>query len=216
MRWNPQLLCLALAATVTALTPTVAAVPPAASWEIGPTIRGRNHSVGLPPSPVPFSRGWYFDFPYPHVGAGHVHYVTFDPGPLAGKSRIVVRYRVEAAGNVRFIPRENPSAPATVSLYLQRQGDSWSGGRHEFFRWYAPTRTVTQISPGEHEMIVSLRDPLWTSVRGRPTWQNPAAFEAALAETDRMGLVFGSTEARGHGVYSTGPARFRLISFQVL
>jgi hypothetical protein len=185
-------------------------------WQIGPIIRGRNHSVGMPLQPIPAGRGWYFDFPHPHLGAGHVHYVTFNPGPIAGASRIVVRYRVEAPRGVRFLPREHPQEPATVSLFFQRRGDTWRGrGAFEYFRWYAPPPTVRPLAPGEYEMSVSLNDPRWISVQGRPASTNPEAFRAALAETQSLGLVFGSPSARGHGVYSTGPARFRLISFQL-
>jgi hypothetical protein len=197
-------------------TPAAVVAQPGNTWEIGPHIRGRNYSVGMPLHPAPAGAGWSFDFPYPHAGAGHVHYVTFKPGRLAGASRILVRYRVEAPREVRFVPQEAPAAPATVSLYLQRYGDSWSARRHEFHRWYAPVHTVRVIAPGEHEITVSLGDPSWTSVNGRPVSANPAAFHAALAETERVGLVFGTHGARGHGVFATGPARFRLLSFRIL
>jgi hypothetical protein len=60
-------------------------------------------------------------------------------------------------------------------------------------------------------MTVSLSG--WTSVNGRP---NRTAFEDALVATDRVGLVFGSSSARGHGVFATAPARFTLISFRIL
>lgn len=190
---------------------------PAHMWEIGPIIRSRNLSVGMPLSPTPAGRGWHFDFPYPDVRAGHVHYVTFRSGPLLGKSRIVVRYRVQAPRGVRFVPQEQPQAPATVSLVFQRGGDSWTGrGQYNYFRWYAPPSTVREIAPGEREISVSLDDPNWISINGGRAAANSAAFEEALAETHRVGLVFGSQSLRGHGVYSTGPARFTLISFRVL
>lgn len=197
--------------------PATATAQPAYAWEIGPIDRGRNISVGMPSRPTPAGRGWYFDFPYPREAAGHVHYVTFRPGAIIGKSKIVVRYRVEAARGVRFIARDTPAQPATVSLYFQRRGDNWTGRRqHEFFRWFAPPATVRQIKPGEHEITVSLRDGMWGSVLGKPASANRAAFDSALAQTDRIGLVFGSASRRGHGVYATGPARFTLISFRII
>ena len=67
-----------------------AATPPAQAWEIGPVIRGRNYSVGMPLSPTPARVGWYFDFPNPTANAGHAHYLTFRHGSLAGKRRIVM------------------------------------------------------------------------------------------------------------------------------
>ena len=198
--------------------PTQAIAQAAQAWEIGPIVRGRNSSVGMPPAPTPAGRGWYFDFPFPSEQAGHVHYVTFRPGSLAGKSRIVVRYRVEAASGVSFVPRDRPQEPATVSLYLQRRGDNWSGrGPYQFYRWFAPPSTVKRIQPGVHEMTVSLNDGRWLGVSGgRRAQDNRAAFAAALARTDRVGLLFGSSSRRGHGVYATGPARFTLVSFRII
>ena len=36
----------------------------------------------MPLRPEPAGSGWSFDFPWPDVRAGHVHYVTFRPGAL--------------------------------------------------------------------------------------------------------------------------------------
>jgi hypothetical protein len=190
---------------------------PNAAWEIGPNIRGRNYSAGMPPSPIRAGRGWWFDFPFPSEAAGHVHYVTFKPGSLAGKSKIVMQYRIDAAPGVRFVARDKAQSPATVSLYVQRRGDYWSGtGPYQFHRWFAPPATVRAIAPGVHEMSVSLRDPGWVGVQGKASAANGAAFNAALADTERVGILFGSAGLRGHGVYSTGPARFTLISFRII
>lgn len=194
----------------------IAAVPLAQQWEIGPIIRGKNYSVGMPLQPVATPKGWYFDFPHNSRADGHVHYVTFAPGSLAGKSQIVVRYKVTAARGTRFVPQEHPELPGAVSLFFQRRGDTWSAkGRYEHYRWYAPNHAVQNIAPGVHQMTVSLRDPEWISVFGKNPSENPAAYAAALRDTDRLGLVFGSTAARGHGVFATAPARFELLSFAI-
>lgn len=185
----------------------------AADWDIGPIIRGKNYSVGMPLSPAPSRQGWSFEFPYPDVAAGHVHYLTSRQGPLLGASRIVMRYRIEAARGARFVPREHPDLAGAVSFYFQRAGDSWSGKRHEFHRWYSPT--VTPLRAGVHEVSVRLDDPNWISVFGRPASSNPRAFADALADTDRVGFVFGSSATRGHGVYATAPARFTLLAFEI-
>lgn len=194
----------------------VSAYQSAGTWQIGPIIRMRNYSVGMPLTPTPSGRGWFFDFPYPDAGAGHVHYVTIDRGSFARASGITMRYRIEAAPRVRFVAQENRSAPATVSLFFQRRGDSWSGrGRYEFYRWYAPGSTVREIAPGDHVMTVRFDDPNWVSVNGRPPGVAPEAFRDALADSGGVGIVFGSAGARGHGVFATGTARFRLLSFEV-
>lgn len=193
-----------------------AAAPGSAGWEIGPIIRGKNYSQGMPLRPEPTRTGWQFDFPVGSAAAGHVHYVTFRPGPLSPRSRLVVRYRVDARAGTRFVPQESPELAGTVSLYFQRRGDNWSAkGRYEHFRWYAPDATVREIAPGEQEISVSLDDPGWISVLGRTAGSNPGQLSAALADIDRIGLVFGSSAARGHGVYATAPARFTLLSFQI-
>lgn len=193
-----------------------AAVPEAGDWEIGPIIRGQNYSVNMPLRPAPTPEGWQFRFPAPDAAAGHVHYVTFDPGSLRGKSRITLRYRVDGARGVRFVPQEFPDRPATVSLFLQRRGDSWTArGAYEHFRWYAPIHAVQEIEPGVHEMSVRLDDPRWTSVQGKQAAGNRAAFDQALANIERAGLVFGSQGGRGHGVFATAPARFTLLDFTI-
>lgn len=195
----------------------LASAPPASSWEIGPIIRGKNYSVGMPLQPAPTKNGWFFDFPVGSRDAGHVHYVTFDPGSLTSASRIVVRYKVDAPRGTRFVPQEHPHLPGTVSLFLQRRGDNWSArGRYNHFRWYAPRHSVQEITPGVHEMTVRLDDPQWTAVTGgQKAGDYREAFRAALAQAGRIGLVFGSTAARGHGVFATAPARFELLSFRI-
>ena len=199
-------------------TASQGAVQDAANWEIGPDVRGRNYSVGMPLKPTPRGRsGWSFEFPYPHAGAGHVHAVTFSPGPLSSASKIIMRYRIDAARGVSFAPQETPDQTATVSMYLQRLGDTWSGKRqYEFYRWYAPAQSVREVAPGLHEIVVSLSDPNWTSVQGRSVATNPAGFRNALAETGQVGIAFGSSGRRAHGVYSTGPARFTLVEFRIM
>ena len=193
----------------------VSTAPPASGWEIGPVIRGRNYSVGMPLQPAPAGRGWAFDFP---VGcdSGHVHYVTYNPGSLTGARRLVVRYRVEARPGTRFIPEGMPQLPATVSFVIQRRGDNWSArGDYEYYRWYAPMHSVREIGRGEHEVTIRLDDPMWGSVMGMSAADHPEKFEDALANAARIGLVFGSRSGRGHGVCATDPARFTLLRFSI-
>lgn len=210
---------LLIAAIGIASVATVAssAGPAPSSWEIGPIIRGKNYSVGMPLRPEPTRRGWSFEFPHTTRADGHVHYVTYRPRSLAGKSQIKLRYRVDAAQSTKFVPQEHPHLPGTVSLFLQRQGDNWSAkGRYAFYRWYAPGHSVQQIAPGVHEMTVSLDDPQWVSVLGgRTPASHPTEFEAALENAGRIGLVFGSTSARGHGVFATAQAEFELLLFEI-
>jgi hypothetical protein len=213
MRYFFALIALALAQTGIAAHAT----SPAMDWEIGPIIRGQNYSLNMPLAPMQTEGGWAFNFPNSTKADGHVHYVTFDPGSLRNASLIRVRYRVDARQGTRFVPQEDSHRPGTVSLFFQRRGDNWSArGRYALYRWYAPAHTVQEIAPGIHEMTVRLDDPAWGSVVGGiKAGDRPRAFERSLANASRVGLVFGSTAARGHGVYATAPARFELLDFEI-
>lgn len=211
----------ALALMMTALaviTPAQAqsVYPPAGAWEIGPIINGGNRSVGMPLNPTPARGGWSFDFPNPDAEGGHVHYLTFRHGSLAGKSRITMRYRIEAARGTRFIPVQDPLQPATVSLFFQRGGDRWSGkGRYAFYRWWGPHASLKPVAPGTYDISVSLDDPDWISVWGGKAGENSRAFDDAVDNADRVGFVLGSASLRGHGVFATGRARFTLLDYRV-
>jgi hypothetical protein len=190
-----------------------AALPHPSAWVIGPHIRGRNYSEGVPlhPSPGP-GRGWHIDLPR---APGSVHYVTFRHGPLIGKSRIVMRYRVEADPGVRIEPITAPGSPSMLTLYFQRRGDNWSGRRmFETFRWYATFATQSPITPGEHVMVAPLNGN-WTAIQTSSARTSPAAFRDALADADQVGFVLGGGDGYGHGVFATGRARLVVTDFRV-
>lgn len=197
--------------------PALAALPPAQAWEIGPIIKGRSYSQNMPLRPTAVHDGFRIAFPFPDKAAGHVHYVTFPHGPLAGKSRIVMRYRIEAAPGTRFVPQEYPDREAVLSLYFQQRGDTWTAkGRYETYRWYSPASTVVPLRPGEHVLSVDLEGD-WISVYGKPPAMKPEGFREALANTARVGFTLGTVrDGRGHGVFATGPATLTVTSFDVL
>lgn len=193
--------------------------PPADAWQIGPLIKGRNYSVGMPYSPTPNRRGdgWSFNFPNPSADVGHVHYLTFRSGSLEGKRKIVMRYRIDAAKGTKFVPQQQPNLPGTIRLYFQRQGDKWSGkGRYLWYRWYAPNATVKELSPGTFTLEADLTVNGWVPVSGGERNGRADAFADALAYADRVGFVMGSRSAAGHGVYATDRARFTLLSFDII
>jgi hypothetical protein len=185
----------------------------AAEWVIGPVIRGRNHSEGVPLHPTPRrGGGWQIDLPQRPSG---VHYVTFPHGSLAGKSRIVMRYRIEAAPGVRIVPATAPELPSILTLYFQRGGDNWSGrGRFEAYRWYATFASHMPLKPGEHVITAPLSGN-WTAVQTSSARSSPAAFRDAVANADQVGFVLGGGDGYGHGVYATGPARLIVTDFRV-
>ena len=183
------------------------------AWTIGPIIRGRNYSQGVALHPSPRAGGGFqIDLPR---APGSVHYVTFRHGSLAGKSRIVMRYRIEAAPGVRIQPITAPALPSIITLYFQRGGDNWSGrGPFETYRWYATFASQSPITPGAHEIVAPLGGA-WTAVEASTARTNPAAFRSALAEADQIGFVLGGGDGYGHGVHATGRARLIVTDFRV-
>ena len=189
------------------------AAPPADAWEIGPIIRGKNYSQGMPLRPAAGRDGASFAIPGPSAAQGHVHYLTIPTRPLAGARRITLRYRIDAAPGTRFVPQESPHLPATLSLYFQRAGDGWTM-RQPDWRWYAPTARTMPLRPGTHTVSIGL-DEDWIAMTGPGAHANPRGFRAALTDTARVGFTFGSEGGRGHGVYATAPARFTILDFRV-
>ncbi|NNC48706.1 MAG: hypothetical protein HKO13_09805 [Sphingomonas sp.] len=184
-------------------------------WQIGPILRGRSYSPGMPATAQPYGSGFVIDFPTRRDH--HVHYVTKPVRSLAGARAITVRYRIDAARGARFVPQARPDQAATMSLYFQRGGDNWSGSsRYKYYRWYAPTAKMKTLRPGEYEMTIRMDDPDWIAVSGgTKAGTVPREFAAALANASRVGIVFGSSSLRGHGVYATAPARITVTDFNI-
>jgi len=185
----------------------------AGDWTIGPIIRGRNYSRGMPLRPTPRpGGGWQVELPQ---APRSIHYVTFRHGPLVGKRRIVMRYRVEADPGVRIVPRTAPASPSMITLYVQRRGDDWSGrGAYEAYRWFANFATQSPVTTGDHVLIAPLTGN-WSAVQSSTMRTNPAAFRAALADADEVGFVLGGGDGLGHGVSATGRARLIVTSFRI-
>ncbi len=190
---------------------STAAMNPGA-WVIGPIIKGRNYSKGVALHPSPGPNGtWYINLPR-HPGS--VHYVTFPHGSLEGKSRIVMRYRIQAAPGTKIEASTAPGTPGIITPFFQRAGDNWTGrGRFETYRWYG-TFATQQLRPGEHQIVAPLRAK-WTAVETSTAHSAPAAFGDAIDDADQVGFVLGGGDGFGHGAYATGPARLIVTQFRV-
>ncbi len=204
-----------LMAAVPVPAPAHAAPAEAAAWEIGPIVRGRSLSPGMPASARHEGGAAVFDIPSPSPREGHVHYVTRATGPLTGAERIVLRYRIDGEPGVRVLSQQDRRLAGELTLYFQRRGDDWSArGRYGTYRWYAPAATMAPLTPGTHEVSVPL-DAEWKSVHSATRTQAPEDFAASLANASRVGFVLGSRGGRGHGVFATAPARFTILDFRV-
>lgn len=196
-----------------ALATAVVAAPPPEAWEIGPVIKGRNYSVGMPRTLEPGRDGPGFDFPYPTASAGHVHYVTVPVRSLRSARAVSLTYRIEAEPGVRFVPQQFPDQEAILSLYLQRAGDRWTA-RTPHHRWYSPVSRAVPLRAGTYTITIGLDEP-WKAMMGGDATNLPAQFETAKNEAAVVGFVLGSSGGRGHGVFATGPARFTVLDFAI-
>jgi hypothetical protein len=120
-----------------------------------------------------------------------------------------LRYRIDADPGVSFVASEGGGMAIGPTLYFQRSGDDWQAdGR----RWFAAFATPAPMKAGESEIIASF-DQNWTSTETMSRAKNPQAFADALADTVRLGFVFGGGNGYGHGAYATGKAKFTLLEF---
>jgi hypothetical protein len=202
-----------IAACGTAADRASAAPAAGSGWEIGPIIGGRNYSQGVALHPTALPGGaWSVDLPR---APGSIHYVTFRHGSLAGKHRIVMRYRIDAGPSVRILPVTAPDLPSVITLYFQRRGDNWSGvGSFETFRWYATFASQSPILAGTHVMVAPLKGN-WTAVETSSARTKPIAFRDAVDNAERVGFVLGGGDGYGHGVFATGAARLVVTEFRV-
>jgi hypothetical protein len=128
-----------------------------ARWEIGPIIRGKSYSPGMPSRPTAAGSGWSFTFPPPDG----VHYVTTRlSGSPMGHGEVKVRFSI--AGPERLVPTQG-DPPDRMRLFLQRRGDDWSGVRaHEFYRWWSVSNV--ELAAGKYELSAPLVPDQWFSV----------------------------------------------------
>lgn len=204
----------AVGATLAPLNVATANDPAAEEWSIGPTIRGRNYSVGMPSRLQAGQDGPSFEFPYPNSTAGHVHAITVPVRSLAGAKRITLTYRIDAASGVRFYGQEN-GGPGWLSLFFQQRGDKWTAkGQYGTYRWYSPDERIVTLRPGVHTISIRLNEE-WNAVVSWKRSTNPAGFKAAVENAASVGFVFGSSSGLGHGVYATGPTKFTILDFRI-
>lgn len=181
----------------------------AASWSTGPIIGGRDYSPGAA-DPIAHPEGWAFDIP--QSGSGEIDGIFYNHGPLTGKTRITIRYRVEGT---RIVSSEQPDGNGTLALFFQRRGDDWSGQEaYQHYRWYS--LRYLELTPGEHEIVADLSElDKWISVWGAQGVSYPTQFQAAMDNAGCVGIVLGRPPGLGHGVYALGRARVVVTHFGI-
>lgn len=185
----------------------------ATDWVIGPIVRRRNYSVGMPLHPTPRrGGGFYIDLPN---APGSVHYVTFRHGSLAGKRRIRIRYRIEAEPGTKIVASSDTNYPGWITPYFQRAGDTWTArGRYETYRWYGTFATKT-LEPGVFEIVAPF-SAKWSAIERSSSHDAPDAFRDAMMEADQVGFVLGGGDGYGHGAHvERGRARLVVTHFSV-
>tara|TARA_R110000868_G_scaffold359748_1_gene621652 strand:+ start:609 stop:1217 length:609 start_codon:yes stop_codon:yes gene_type:complete len=132
---------------------------------------------------------------------------------LSGSTEMVLRYRIEGDGVAK--PHDRADGYTSISLYFQRAGDDWSArGAFESYRWYSPV-VHHPIRAGSFELGVPF-SANWTAVMGSNRTVSEAAFVAAQRECYAMGVAFGNSSGRMHGIYAEGDLRFIVESFDIL
>lgn len=151
-------------------------------WSAGPIINGKNRSDATVRDNI--------------CTFGEIHYLTrAAKGPLSGKW--IIEFEVQGDG---FFPPERPDAVCYVSAYFQRKGDNWSSDLdHRAHRWYSATPYVMEA--GHFRLELDFENPMsWTPMMSGGN----GTFAEAKADPDRIGLVFGHSSGRGHGVRGSG------------
>lgn len=181
----------------------------AASWEIGPVIRGKNYSLNMPLRPTQDAdRTWFLEFG-PESGP---HYVTFPHGSLVGKTVIRGRFKIEGPPGARIWGKACPDQPSSLTLFFMSANPDWYG---DGGRWWATFATKRPLEVGAEFEVVARLDANWTSVLTMSRESGPREFEDALANADRVGFTFGDCESFGHGARATTTVRFRVLDFRV-
>lgn len=163
----------------------------------------------MPLHPTQTPDGWAFDIP---MSPGSVHYLTYKYGSLAGKSHIIMSYRIEADPAVQIFAASVPGATSIgPTLYFQQVGDDWNT---DGMRWWATFNIRYPITSGAYQVDIPF-DANWTSVFTMTAQANLTQFQSAKLDAERIGFTFGGGTGYGHGVYADGPARFVVTSFKI-
>lgn len=171
-------------------------------WLIGPFVNGKNHSKNMPLRPEITSTGWCIGL----TTDSKVDAVLTNCDGVSGTIR--AKFRIKGS----VVPFEQHDSSPLISLYFQQKGDNWSAkGDMQYYRWYSGQ--IATFVAGDGELIIPLTPELWGSVFGRNGADHSERFAEAMKNAHRVGIVFGWSAGRSHGV--TGNAVFELLEWNV-
>jgi hypothetical protein len=166
-------------------------------------------------------------FAFPTSSAGTAGYFYTQLSAKAGQtltlnysitgSNPVWAQHVQSGGTILDIFGVGESSdqnPASLTLFLWRQGDDLGGGQtgKASYRFWCPTRALLKLGANQ-TLSCKIDGSVWTNVAGQV---DPNGFAAALANALGLGLTFGGQNFFGHGVYlQSGSATFTINSFTV-
>lgn len=186
--------------------------PVETGWQLGPiTDDGDSYSKNCPRN---------FDSSFT-INPCQPHYVTRPTTPLAGKSEIRARFRIDgpADATIHGTPQKNGQpcpGPSAVTLYFSvpDQQIEWAKGV-DGYRWWATFASHSPLKMGEEFEIVAPLNGRWTSVLTWTAESHPTEFAQAKAKAGRVGFTFANCEGYGHGAQATTPVTFTVLSFEV-
>jgi hypothetical protein len=172
-----------------------------------PVINGSSFSF---PTDVNGTAGYFYENPCTAIG--HLPCA----GPIAGQT---VTLNYDITGNAPVWaqhpqPTGTDGNPASLTLFLWRQGDDLGGGStgKASYRFWCPRRALLTLGSNQ-TLSCKLDGSVWTNIAGVI---DPNGFLTALANTLGLGFTFGGKSFYGHGVYlSSGSATFKINSFTV-
>jgi hypothetical protein len=161
----------------------------------------------------PKINGNEFTFPA-DTSATAGYFYTKPAGAVAPNMTITLNYTVTGSSDFRQTPQSgqaNDVNPATITLFLWRQGDDLScNGAFASYRLWAAKRNL--VIGNNQTLSAPLVGGSWTNCFGKT---DPIGFGGTLQNLLGIGFTFGGQYFNGHGVYNPGGAVFIIEGFTV-
>src|SRR5262249_15297416 len=128
---------------------------------------------------------------------------------------ISLKFSLSGNGTIDAAISAGEENPPTISLFIQRKGDNYSGaGPYKFYRYFSRSR-ITLGSASDYELKVPLIFENWSDVGGPDLGVGtPDTFKACVDNAEFVGFTFGGKFFAGHGQrVRDGQVRFTLKEY---